>query len=172
MFKLSITSAMFATLILGCDTPQEDVNKAREKLEDTKKEAREEVEKTALGESKKVVEAERELADAKAKAAREHYAYADRAKYRDAVRKDLDALDAEINELQAKADKETGEAKTALNKAAEDLRTRRKNLQVQLDRSNDVAEKEWDNFQKEVEEGFGKLREDVKLALNRLEKKI
>lgn len=172
MFKLSITSALFATLILGCSTPEEDVAKKREKLEETKKEAREEVEKTALGQAEKVVEAQRELDDAKAKVVRERYVYADREKFRDSLRKEMATLDTEIDQLQAKADKETGEAKESLKKTADDLRARRKNLQTQLDRSGDVAEKEWDKFQQEVDDGFVKLREDLKLAIDRVEKKI
>jgi hypothetical protein len=75
------------------------------------------------------------------------------------LRTRLARLDDRIAQLRAKGDE-------ASSKLADDLRVRRDELAVRLDRAGEETETRWDGFKRDVSDAFDKLEREIDDALD------
>lgn len=75
------------------------------------------------------------------------------------LRTRLSRIDDRIAELRAKGDE-------ASSKLADDLRVRRDQLAVRLDRAGEETEARWDGFKRDVNDTFDKLEHEIDDALD------
>lgn len=166
--KLAAPLALFAVL-LSC-TPDGHVQQAQGKLAEPAHDAQQAEIDRAQAEFETLAQRARMRATEE-KATRPRFAFAQRQVFRDAMRADLVTLDAQIGELDAKAERAHGAAKGAIIVSADELRARRQKLQAELDRIAHVTHANWDAFQDGVDDDFVDLRGDLRFAFAEIERR-
>jgi F0F1-type ATP synthase membrane subunit b/b' len=166
-----IAVVLGAMALTACEQKTErDVVDAQKDLEETKREAMNDVAEAQAKAAEKVADAEQKLDEVEREKAVDEYGYADRIEYRDLVRRDLAEVEREIKELEVDAKRTSGDAKKKLDNSIVDLKKERDELGRKLDRAGDVTEKEWEGFRKDVNDGVIKLRKELRDALDGLKK--
>ncbi|MFO0612209.1 MAG: hypothetical protein U0414_06465 [Polyangiaceae bacterium] len=93
-----------------------------------------------------------------------------REEFRHDVQAKLDKLDKKLGELDTKAMKETGKAKTDLDASVSDLKARRAALGTDMKRIDDTVAADWDALKSRIEKSVDDLESAVdKLSERRLE---
>jgi hypothetical protein len=145
----TISAAVAAASLVGavgCNDPQRDQAKADEqrreatdKTEQAKREAREEINAA----QNKAAEAQRSANDSLAQA---------RAEYRAKTQRELDAVDAKIAELTARADTAELKTRATINESIRDLRVKRETLSADLRQIDTATADAWEQLKTKVDD--------------------
>jgi hypothetical protein len=164
-----------ATLGAGCEERvgrDDEVAEARRELEEAKRDAVQKVAKAEADASARVAEAQRELALARREKSQsfddKDYTFSDRREFADKRRGVLVDLDRELDQAERAAENAAGEARAEIRQTVQRLKEERKEIGRELERVDDVTEREWEQFKGSVDRTMTDLREgirDVRLEL-------
>lgn len=155
-----VLSALLGATAVACDDPGKQ---ATDKITDAQRDA-----------DKKAAEAQRKADDAKREAQADanekiNDAKASFAKTREDYRHDLqakiDKVDKKLGDLDTKALKEAGKAKTDLDVAIADIKRQRAALGTDVDRIGNATAAEWDALKARLEKAYDDLDHAVDEAL-------
>lgn len=100
------------------------------------------------------------------------YAYAEKADLIAEVKKDLSAIETEMDRLSAKVDSSKGEAKADAKAKLEGVRTKWAEAKERLDDADDASDAEWEDVKRNVERSYGELQDSFDDARQRLSDEI
>jgi hypothetical protein len=139
-----VVSAAFVGAV-GCNDPQRDQAKADEqrreaadKTDQARREAREQIDQAQT----KAAEAQRSATDSLSQA---------RADYRAKTQREVDAVDAKIAELDARADKADAKTRAQIADSVRDLRVKRETLSADLRQIDTATADAWENLKSKVD---------------------
>ncbi len=87
------------------------------------------------------------------------YTYAQRQEYLASMQGRLDAINRDLDQLEAKIDKASDAAKADAKPKLEAMRAQAANLKKQLEAAKDATESTWEDVKAGVKKGYGELKE-------------
>jgi len=156
ILKTGLLSALLLSLG-ACKGKEDKVEAAQEKVQEAREDLRDE-RKDVVEEKKDVVEEQRDVAQVGGELER---AKAELAAARDEFmrvsREKLARMDAQIQQLETKADAKS-------KKVAADLRVRRNQLAAKIDRASDRTAENWNEFKADVDKNFEEIQNELDKA--------
>jgi hypothetical protein len=157
---LAVCAVVVGLGALACDDPGKQAN---DKITDARREA----DKKAVEAQRKADEIKRgaqadaneKITDAKASFAKT------REDYRHDLQTKIDKLDKKLGDLDTKAMKETGKAKSDLDVVVTDVKRQRDALGADIKRIDDATASDWEALKARIEKGYDDLERSVDKAL-------
>ncbi len=104
--------------------------------------------------------------------ANKDYAYAKRAEYEEKMRAEMSNLRRDMDDLSAKIEKSSGNAKAEAEVKMQAMREKAKGLDDQLAKVKDSTEGTWEDVKSGFNKGYDELKESVKQGRQWLSEKI